>query len=750
MSVGEKKRKFEKICSADPAPEFVCPVCYELLHEPIRLRCSHVFCWICLSKWLASNDGKLTCPLDRTAPDGLPSLIDEALQQRIVSAHPEESKRRHDYVEAEKRLMFRDVVDFLRTRSHVNARLVTNLKRSDSGVALESGSRLENALLSLPRGEFVPPLFRCQAYSMNHALHVTSLQYYMSPALQQVQSLLLLDIQAGHSVLNVGTGGGLVAALAAQMTTEVGVVHGIDVRPVLVDFARDNILAQSARVSSAQTMRRTGESNPATVYRDFLPGVVHEGYLTPPKETRPPHLFYLYADTLEISTGQFTGKVHWPHRGKTVAFCKGRITLCANGIDADIVIRETQVHVTRYTWDQLDWLPAEYSLHWRGGVLSGADSQGWGLACKVVERNALSAAPNFDHVTLHTANVLDPNDMAPLISRLPGGYDRIHCCCECSEESVAQILRYLKVGGVMVTHIAGHMSVVTRTEDGYDVETKGRVASEKLLSVEEGVGRVEEDRRRAEVRAEERARAEGGTYCSRCCGAPLCNAANEIDVSPVIGCSLEVADSTGLLFAPGSAQAGLTLDSADHDYISTPLLSASVAPIRCASCALSVGLRFTRPPPEKRGLFEWRNALLLSSTLVELRGDSDSDSGSVSVPPSPQVQCGNGVVRCAGCKNVLAQSAQLLSCRYRWRTDDTLPLEPAAYFNSLIPGATRHGKPTEMTVSQGRMNVSLLYCADCDAEVGWRFVSHLIPAQRYGLLFHEGRCGLVVSKVWRC
>uniref|UniRef100_A0A8D2BDK8 RING-type domain-containing protein n=1 Tax=Sciurus vulgaris TaxID=55149 RepID=A0A8D2BDK8_SCIVU len=46
--------------------EIICPVCLELIFNPIFLSCSHIFCFDCIRDWLTiRGDLVLTCPLCR-------------------------------------------------------------------------------------------------------------------------------------------------------------------------------------------------------------------------------------------------------------------------------------------------------------------------------------------------------------------------------------------------------------------------------------------------------------------------------------------------------------------------------------------------------------------------------------------------------------------------------------------------------------------------------------------------------------
>ena len=55
--------------------------------------------------------------------------------------------------------------------------------------------------------------------------------------------LRLLEVEAGHQVLDVGSGSGWTTALLAHLTGPSGRVRGVEIEPALVDFGRANLAA---------------------------------------------------------------------------------------------------------------------------------------------------------------------------------------------------------------------------------------------------------------------------------------------------------------------------------------------------------------------------------------------------------------------------------------------------------------------------------------------------------------------------
>ena len=80
--------------------EFTCPICLDLLIEPLKLpTCKHIFCKRCCTKMVRLSDNqhvKRSCPLCRTiikkSFDPKKAQIDEDFREKVVDAFPSESK----------------------------------------------------------------------------------------------------------------------------------------------------------------------------------------------------------------------------------------------------------------------------------------------------------------------------------------------------------------------------------------------------------------------------------------------------------------------------------------------------------------------------------------------------------------------------------------------------------------------------------------------------------------------------------
>jgi len=101
-----------------------------------------------------------------------------------------------------------------------------------------SDPRVLDAMLRVPRHEFVPGPYRAQAYE-DHPLPIGDSQTISQP---YIVALMLesLQISPADKVLEVGTGSGYVTALLAELAGE---VFSIERHPALADKARELLSA---------------------------------------------------------------------------------------------------------------------------------------------------------------------------------------------------------------------------------------------------------------------------------------------------------------------------------------------------------------------------------------------------------------------------------------------------------------------------------------------------------------------------
>ncbi len=101
-----------------------------------------------------------------------------------------------------------------------------------------SDPRVLDAMLRVPRDQFVPQAYRAQAYE-DHPLPIGSDQTISQPYIVGIM-LESLQLTADDKVLEVGTGSGYVTALLAQLAKK---VFSIERHPELAERARKVIAA---------------------------------------------------------------------------------------------------------------------------------------------------------------------------------------------------------------------------------------------------------------------------------------------------------------------------------------------------------------------------------------------------------------------------------------------------------------------------------------------------------------------------
>jgi protein-L-isoaspartate(D-aspartate) O-methyltransferase len=97
-----------------------------------------------------------------------------------------------------------------------------------------SDPRVLDAMLRVPRHEFVPAPYRAQAYE-DHPLPIGDSQTISQPYIVAVM-LEALQVQPSDKVLEVGTGSGYVTALLADLAAQ---VFSIERHPALAERARE-------------------------------------------------------------------------------------------------------------------------------------------------------------------------------------------------------------------------------------------------------------------------------------------------------------------------------------------------------------------------------------------------------------------------------------------------------------------------------------------------------------------------------
>ena len=73
--------------------EMMCPICLDLLHEPVLTSCGHDFCRACIDESLAHD--LESCPICRNEfESSMPYSLNPRLHKQLAELYPEDSSRR--------------------------------------------------------------------------------------------------------------------------------------------------------------------------------------------------------------------------------------------------------------------------------------------------------------------------------------------------------------------------------------------------------------------------------------------------------------------------------------------------------------------------------------------------------------------------------------------------------------------------------------------------------------------------------
>ncbi len=117
----------------------------------------------------------------------------------------------------------------------------------DLGMARPAGSKQEAsagvdaAFDAVPRAAFLPARERRRA-GADRPIHIGHGQTNSQPTTVR-NMLVLLDVQPGDRVLDVGSGSGWTTALLANLAARSGRVYGVELVPDLVEFGSGNLAA---------------------------------------------------------------------------------------------------------------------------------------------------------------------------------------------------------------------------------------------------------------------------------------------------------------------------------------------------------------------------------------------------------------------------------------------------------------------------------------------------------------------------
>lgn len=690
----------------------------ELLCAPVRTRCAHVFCELCLATWAASRP---TCPVCRaslSAGETPPWWEDRDVAAAIEAAWPGASTARRAAHEA---------ADEERWRARRPRCLADGATSSGVEQQLSLGrfqASVERAFLLLPRQWALPPSVRGEAWH-GGPTRLRSLGFNVSAPSVYAQAFELLELERGHTFLDVGSGCGLFTAMAALLVGRQGVAHGLELRVDAIDFAARNVAMFREQLVVDKTA-------------PFRRGQQFDGVMEGSSERMRITLRVTSAN----ESGAFTGELT---RVRRTGLAELGRTLVKGTCSPDGVIEFTEEAVLSGSADvpcdhrlqragERDGQPT-YSGVWGSPTIAHDDSVG-ATRCTLTGCSFTSSgdAESMDVVSFHKGNVF--NFQPPIAG---GMYDRIHVGAQCPTGHEHRLYRLLKPGGMLVAPINDSMTRVVKDENGECHETQFTAVRYGELILP---GRDEP--------AAPMERSQEGVLRCKACKQVVVYARDVTRLSPVLGEELALHDGARTLFCRDTV--GLAELEPDRRCFPLPEICSRVSAAYCKGCDYQLGVRleanFDRSLPGE----DFVGSTLLTRRLLYSAPEPEPDDlgrsanwpGSVELPASTPLRCS-----ARGCGNVFSNSRQVLSNAHLWDVGDGT--EPAAFINALDSGSYTTGEPALHALAQGPMMCCPIYCAKCEREVGWQFI-HPVHADsdslgRLGV--YLGRFGIVLSRLKR-
>ncbi len=113
------------------------------------------------------------------------------------------------------------------------------LERLEHETKVFKNPAIKSAFEAIDRKDFIQPDYHVEAYE-DYPLPSLDGQTISQPTTVAFM-LELLDVQKGDMVLDIGSGTGWASALLGQIVGENGKVIGLEIRPELVEFSRENL-----------------------------------------------------------------------------------------------------------------------------------------------------------------------------------------------------------------------------------------------------------------------------------------------------------------------------------------------------------------------------------------------------------------------------------------------------------------------------------------------------------------------------
>ena len=262
--------------------DMLCPICTQVFCVPCLTPCGHVFCKSCISQWITEH-AAATCPTCRGSLRLQSIAVDTEMDSACQKAYPAEWQAHRNAAAAAANELWTKQLPFLLCEDRECAEMVMNLTNVDHYRSVSKP--VSSAMLSLPRKWFLPPSVRSQAYD-SYPIRLNNLFFNISAPEVYAHALELLSLEPGHSVLDIGSGCGLLTCLAGILVTPGGKALGVDIRERAVGFARKNLEAARTRITS--TVADASIVGSLAFEGKILPGADSDELTSPEPEKKRP------------------------------------------------------------------------------------------------------------------------------------------------------------------------------------------------------------------------------------------------------------------------------------------------------------------------------------------------------------------------------------------------------------------------------------------------------------------------------
>ena len=411
----------------------------------------------------------------------------------------------------------------------------------------------------------------------------------------------------GHSLLDVGSGCGILTCLGAKLVYPGGEARGIDIRQSAITFSLRN-LQESCNLLRRSTSGRAAFQLGAACFQgtvrarqpskpDFLKHAQDLATTTPARDAgaasadpeAPRVVMQVTADL-----GQETFEAVMGHVQSSCLASSGAVwTRCVGTFLPDGSVRLEEVEVLQVTTraaGSTREAPVEYVLRPSAdGTLCGtyASASGETGTCKLepVDLAAATLAALEQCVVFEKANVFDTHK----------AYDRIHVGANIPKERSRDLFKLLKPGGRLVGPMGDRMVLVTRPIQEDEVELVRETIDVRygdLIVPEKEEGELRSESQHT-ARPPLQGRSAGDMLVCRACCCPIAPAeAAEEPMELGVGEDVRLHGvGSGVLVAPGTQLhvveiPGLRINKAELGWAHAAA---------CVRCGVFLGLRFESP-----------------------------------------------------------------------------------------------------------------------------------------------------------